>query len=111
MDVAAMLAVQAPAPGRATGNATGTTGSPPDARRARAEKMASDFESVFLANYLKSMFEGVGENEITGGGTGTESWKELLVDEYANSFAARGGIGLAEPITRQLLQIQEANPQ
>ena len=85
----------------------------PKAARDRnaAMQMAKNFESVFLADALKLMYQGVAVDPLSGEGNENagQSWRELLVDEYAKSFEARGGIGLAEPIARQLLEIQEAH--
>jgi peptidoglycan hydrolase FlgJ len=83
----------------------------PKAARDRnaAMQMAKDFESVFLADALKLMYQGVAVDPLGEDGNAGQSWRELLVDEYAKHFEARGGIGLAEPIARQLLQIQEAH--
>jgi flagellar protein FlgJ len=83
----------------------------PKAARDRnaAMQMAKNFESVFLADALKLMYQGVAVDPLNGDGNAGQSWRELLVDEYAKHFEARGGIGLAEPIARQLLQIQEAH--
>jgi Rod binding domain-containing protein len=85
----------------------------PAARRvggeAQAMEVAGEFEAAFLSSYLKTMFEGIGDDPMSGG-SGAKSWRELLVDEYATSMTARGGIGLAEPIAAELLRFQEANP-
>ena len=75
---------------------------------AKAMHAAREFESVFLADALKTMFQDIPTDPL-GGGTASQSWRELLVDEYAKDMVARGGIGLAAPIARELLQIQEAN--
>lgn len=81
----------------------------PASREAKAMKQAQQFESMFLSTYLKTMFQEVGNDPTLIGGTGSDSWKELLIDEYGKSFAARGGIGLAEPIAHQLIKMQEAS--
>jgi len=80
---------------------------PQSAERIRAA--AEEFESVFLSTFLKTMFEGVnaGAGPEFGGGSAEQNWRELLVDEYAKSFAARGGIGIADAVSRELLAIQE----
>ena len=73
-------------------------------------EQAREFEAVFLSSYLKTMWDGVGDDPTLAGGTGSDNWKELLIDEYGKSYAARGGIGLAEPIAHQLLKLQEIDP-
>ena len=81
----------------------------PTADRMAAMKQAQEFEAVFIADALKHMYQGVAVDPLNGDGAGSESWRELLVDEYAKDFEARGGLGLAEPIAAQLLAIQEAH--
>ena len=69
-------------------------------------KLARDYESVFLQTSFQAMFgdmmEGVGET-----GAGSAAWQSMLVEQYATSVADAGGIGLADAIARDLLQIQE----
>ena len=79
--------------------------------KSAAYAKAQEFEGVLLSLSLKSMFDGVGEDPMTYGGQAGDNWKQLLVDEYGKSFAARGGIGLAQPIADQLLKLQEAGTQ
>jgi flagellar protein FlgJ len=75
----------------------------------KAMQTARDFEAVFLADAFKIMYQGVAIDPLSGDDNSNQSWREILVDEYAKSFAARGGIGLAAPIARELLAIQEAH--
>ncbi|WP_052263247.1 rod-binding protein [Geobacter pickeringii] len=72
--------------------------------RAAAKKVAREFESVFIGMMLKSMRETVGKDPIAGGGKGEEIFQSLLDQEYATAFAARGGIGLAPMIEKQLIK-------
>lgn len=69
-----------------------------DAALARA---ARDLEASFLAVMLRE--SGVGTTSGTfGGGIGEEQFASFLTDAYADKFAERGGIGLAEVIFRSL---------
>ena len=79
----------------------------PTMDRAKAMAAARDFEAVYLADAFKLMMQGVSADPLSGG-SGAESWRELLVDEYAKDMVRRGGIGLAGPIADQLIRIQEA---
>jgi flagellar protein FlgJ len=91
---------------------TGITAPPtrpaPTSDRARALAAARDFEAVFLADALKTMMQDIHTDPLESG-TGSESWRELLADEYAKALVRRGGIGLAEPIADELMKIQEAS--
>ncbi len=74
---------------------------------AEINKVAEEFEAVFIAQMLQSMFDTVPKDEVTGGGYGEDVFQELLVDEYGKILAETGGIGIADDIKRQLLQMQE----
>lgn len=78
-------------------------------REQKAWRQAQDFEQVFLNTMLGQMFSGLGEN-TTLGGKHSEAWRGMLVDEYARSITAQGGLGLAGPIYRELISAQEAAP-
>lgn len=74
---------------------------------AKATKIAKEFESVFVANAIKSMFEGVGEDPMLSGGSAGLQWRGMLIDEYAKSVEDHGGLGMAKPIADGLLRVQE----
>lgn len=71
--------------------------------RRAAKKVAQEFEALFVGMMMKSMRETVGKDSLTGGGRGEEVFRSLLDQEYANAFAARGGVGLAPMIEKQLI--------
>lgn len=73
------------------------------------EKNAQEFESVFLNTMLQSMFTGIEEGGAWGGGTGSDAWQGLLIDEYSKAIANSGGIGIAEAVKRELIALQEIN--
>lgn len=75
---------------------------------AAAKKTAEQFESVFLAQMLGGMFEGISTDAPFGGGEGESMFRSLMVDEYAKQFEKQGGIGLAAPVASQLLKLQES---
>ena len=74
---------------------------------AAAAKAAKEFESVFISQFLGSMFSGISTDGPTGGGEGEEMFRSLLMDQYGKSIADRGGFGLAASVQRQLLKHQE----
>jgi peptidoglycan hydrolase FlgJ len=81
----------------------------PGSREATAWSNAQNFEQVFLNTMFGQMFSGLGADSPMGGAQ-NEAWKGMLVDEYAKSVTARGGIGLAPSIYRELIGAQEAAP-
>jgi len=75
---------------------------------AKAKAAAQEFEAVFLNAMMQPMFsEGTSSAAFNGGPAG-QVWKSLLTDEYARSFAAAGGIGIADHVYRALIAAQEA---
>ena len=78
----------------------------PDHVRAAAQ----DFESFFLSQMFEMMFEGIETDGPFGGGSSEKIFRSLMVAEYGKSTAARGGIGIADDIVRQMLTTQEVAP-
>lgn len=81
----------------------------PGSREQRAWTQAQSFEQVFLTTMFGQMFTGIGEASPLGG-KHSEAWRGMLVDEYAKSVAAQGGVGLAGHVYRELIGAQEAAP-
>ncbi len=73
----------------------------------KARVQSREFEQVFLANMLNQMFSGLSTEAPFGGGQAEETWRGMLVDRYADTIARSGGIGVADAVYRQLLQVQE----
>ncbi|MBV8939564.1 MAG: rod-binding protein [Alphaproteobacteria bacterium] len=78
-----------------------------DTATGRVDKVAQDFEAVFLSEMLQHMFEGVDFGGLSGNPESQEVYRTWLVDEYGRIMARAGGIGLAEPVRNELLHLQE----
>ena len=76
------------------------------ARYPQAAKAARDFEAAQLGALFQSMVENLKGDGPLGDGPAGGAFRSLLVDEMAQATAARGGIGLAAPVYRQLLALQ-----
>lgn len=74
----------------------------------KAAKAAKDYESVFISQFLGSMFSGIKSDGITGGGEGEEMFRSLMINEYGKSLEQRGGFGLAAKMQAELLKHQQA---
>ncbi|MBB4301828.1 Rod binding domain-containing protein [Rhodobium orientis] len=72
-----------------------------------ARKAAEDFESVFIATMLNSMSSGLEAEAPFGGGNAEQTWRGLENEEVAKQIAATGGVGLADAIYSQLIEIQQ----
>ena len=75
---------------------------------AQVKAAAQEFEAVFMSQMLEHMFAGVETNELLGGGDAEDIYRSMMVEEYGKLTAKSGGIGVADHVTRQLLQDQEA---
>lgn len=78
-----------------------------DAREAKAEKAAKDFESVFVSEMIKPMFDMIDVDDTFGGGKGEEVFRGMMVQEYGKMITAQGGIGIADRVKAELLREQE----
>ncbi len=71
-------------------------------------RAAQAFEATALNELLAPMFETVDTaHGAFGGGDAEATWRPMLVDAMAKQIAAHGGLGLAGPILRQMIQMQE----
>jgi Rod binding domain-containing protein len=77
---------------------------------AAMNKAASEFESVFITEFLGSMFSGIQTDGPFGGGQGEEMFRSLMLDQYAKNITANGGFGIASQVKAQMLKMQEVGP-
>ena len=74
----------------------------------KTKDAAQQFESVFLTNMFEEMFAGVEEPDGPHtAGPGQKTWRSMLTEEYANTIAKAGGVGVAEQVQRELIALQE----
>ena len=78
-----------------------------EATRAALERAAVAYEGVFLSQMLKPMFEGLEPEAPFGAGLSEDVWRSFEVEEFGKAIARAGGIGLAGPVYRELLQALE----
>lgn len=102
MDLPIIPPRPAPAPADPTQRAAG-------ASKAQLERLAKEFEASALSALLRPMFDSVAVNELTGGGVGEQTFRPMLVEQYAKAIADRGGVGFGQAILRELTRLQEAS--
>jgi len=90
----------------AQGKVTQLSGAQADTKAALREK-AEDFESVFISQMLKPMFETVPTDSFMGGGQAESIYRGLMVEEMGKSISKAGGVGIADSVYRELLKLQE----
>jgi peptidoglycan hydrolase FlgJ len=104
-------ALAAPAAKLALGVAASAAGAIKNALSPQQEKIAKtakDFESMFLENMMQQVFpQEVGEGPAGENGTGGQIYRGMMVNEMAKQVAKSGGVGIAESVYRQMLQMQE----
>ena len=74
---------------------------------AAAKKAAQSFESVFISEFLGSMFQDMPTDGYFDGGPGEAMFRSMMLDEYGKEITKQGGFGLSSIVTKQLLQHQE----
>lgn len=74
-----------------------------------AQAAAQEFEAFFLAQVLDQMFAGIRSDGAFGGGTSERIYRQMLNTEYAKALSRSGGIGIADSVYREILNLQEVD--
>lgn len=75
----------------------------------KIEQTAREFEAVFIAEMMKPMFEGISTEAPFGGGKGEEVFRGMMMQEYGKMISQTGGLGIADSVKNQMIQMQEIN--
>ena len=75
---------------------------------AKVRAQAEELEGVFLNTLMSEMFSSIDARGDFGGGFAEETWRSMQSEQFAASMAQAGGIGLADQLVADLLQLQEA---
>ncbi len=76
------------------------------AKMAHIDETAKDFEAMFITEMMRPMFDTVEVNETFGGGKGEEIFRGFMLDEYGKQMATSGGLGIADLVKAQLIEMQ-----
>ena len=76
---------------------------------AKIDAVAHEFEAQFISQMLENMFSNLDTKDALGGSNEEETYRSLLVDEYGKMIARTGGIGVADHVKREMLQMQEVS--
>ena len=71
-------------------------------------KVAKEFEAAFLGQMLQPMFTNVDATSPFGGGSAEQTFRPMLINEFANALSAKGGVGVADAVMREMVRIQMA---
>ena len=76
---------------------------------AGSRNAAEEFEAFFLTQMLEHMFEGIPTDGYFGGGYGEGVYRSMMLQEYGRVLAKSGGLGIADMVGRELINLQEAS--
>ena len=75
-------------------------------QRARFSETAEKFEAQMISLMLKPMFDTLSTDGPFGGGQAEGTYRSFLVDAVGKQIARAGGIGVAQPVMREMLRLQ-----
>ena len=75
-------------------------------QRRKIEATAQDFEGQLLGLLMQPMFDGLKTDGPFGGGNSEGTYKAFLVEAIGKQVARAGGVGLADPVAREMLKMQ-----
>lgn len=73
---------------------------------AELDRIAKDFEAVFLTEMVRPIFESVEVDPMFGGGRSEEIFRSMMLEEYGKSLSEAGGVGLASFVKAELIKMQ-----
>ncbi len=76
--------------------------------KAKLEKAAQSFESMFISEMTAYMFEGLSTEAPFGGGFAEDTYRSLLVSAMADQITAKQGLGLSDALQKSMLRYQES---
>jgi len=74
--------------------------------KGKAKAASQQFEAMFLNTMFQQMYTGIDGDGPFGGSGALKIWRSMLTDQYANTFAKSGGIGIASHVYDALLKQQ-----
>ena len=75
-----------------------------------AREVSEDFEAIFLAQVLDQMFRGIKTDGPFGGGFSEGLYRSMMNEEVAKAISRSGGVGIADAVYREILNLQEVSP-
>jgi Rod binding domain-containing protein len=74
----------------------------------KAQATSRDFEAMFLNTMFAQMTSGLKGEGPFGDTVGTGVWRSMLTEQYSQTIAKAGGVGISADVYRSLI-IQQAN--
>lgn len=73
---------------------------------AKLERAAKEFESVFISEMMKPMFEGLETDGLFGGGQGEKIFRGIMLQEVGKVIASSDRVGIAPKIKDAMIRMQ-----
>ncbi|GLR83106.1 rod-binding protein (plasmid) [Azospirillum oryzae] len=82
---------------------------PPLSNSAGADKVAKEFEAMLVGQLMESMFAGMRESPLFGGGGPAEKpWRSMLLQEYGKAIAESGTLGIGRMTHDEIARLYAA---
>ncbi|PWC81777.1 flagellar biosynthesis protein FlgJ [Azospirillum sp. TSH100] len=76
---------------------------------AAADKVATEFEAMLVGQLMESMFAGMRESPLFGGGGPAEKpWRSMLLQEYGKAVAESGTLGIGKMTHDEIARLYAA---
>lgn len=76
---------------------------------AAADKAAKEFEAMLVGQLMESMFAGMRESPLFGGGGPAEKpWRSMMLQEYGKAIAESGTLGIGRMVHDEIARLYAA---
>lgn len=75
---------------------------------AAADKVAKEFEAMLVGQLMESMFAGMRESPLFGGGPAEKPWRSMLLQEYGKAIADSGTLGIGRMTRDEIARLYAA---
>ncbi|CAO3459222.1 rod-binding protein [Azospirillum largimobile] len=74
-----------------------------------ADKVAKEFEAMLVGQLMESMFAGMRESPLFGGGGPAEKpWRSMMLQEYGKAIAESGTLGIGKMTHDEIARLYAA---
>ncbi|MBP2310445.1 flagellar biosynthesis protein FlgJ [Azospirillum melinis] len=71
-----------------------------------ADKVAKEFEAMLVGQLMESMFAGMRESPLFGGGGPAEKpWRSMMLQEYGKAIAESGTLGIGRMTHDEIVRL------
>ncbi|MGQ9369314.1 rod-binding protein [Azospirillum sp. ST 5-10] len=70
-----------------------------------AEQVARDFEAMVVGQMMETMFAGLDDNTVFGGGDAEKPWRSFMLQEYGKAIAEAGTLGIGDLVREEVARL------